>query len=124
MGLRIVLIVLLVVVLFVILVPAFFVRPPVAIPPASRFPATTQIGRIVTAGHGGIVLSDAAGIEHSFPVYNEANIRLDGAPIALEDLPHGRSVRVAVRRDGEVMAIASTTILQPDRDNGPHPIWP
>jgi hypothetical protein len=115
---------LLVLILVIVLFPAMFVRPPVPMPTAAQFPATTQIGRVVTAGHGGIVLSDAAGIEHSYPVYDEANIRLNGQPAELEDLPHGASVRVAVRQDGEVMAIASINTAQPEWDNMPHPIWP
>lgn len=84
---------------------------------------TTQIGRVVTAGYGGIVLSDAAGVEHSLPVYDEARVSLNGQPATLEDVQRGMDVRVALRSDGEVMAISTVGIPRQTWD-GPHPLWP
>jgi hypothetical protein len=111
-----------VVVLVMALVPPSPIRRQPLTPRETSVPAVTEIGRVVTAGHGGLVLSDAAGVEHRFPVYDLAHISLNGQLATLEDIERGMSVRVAVRRDGEVMAIHTVDIPPPE--DGPHPLWP
>jgi hypothetical protein len=122
MRLPIIVVILAILILFLMLGPV--VQRQYAVRPVdSPLPAITQIGKLVTAGHGGIVISDAAGAEHSFPVFEEAHISMNGQLVPLENIPHGASVRVAVRRDGEVMAISSVDIPRPTWDVS-HPLWP
>ena len=111
MRLPVIALILVVFILFVVFCLPLFSIPVVRTPSlTANLPATTQLGRVVTAGNGGLVISDAAGFEHSFPVYQDAPIYVNGQNIALDDLPHGTSVRVAVRRTGEVMAVSAVRI--------------
>jgi hypothetical protein len=111
-----------VVIMWALIPPSPWVQP-VATPLDPPHRPSTQIGRVVTAGHGGIVLSDAAGVEHSLPVFDEARVSVNGQIATLEDVQRGMDVRVALRSDGEVMAISTVDIPRPNWDD-PHPLWP
>jgi hypothetical protein len=73
----------------------------------------THTGKVVSAGDGKLVMTDADGTnEHTHAITDTCKITLDGQPAKLEDLKEGNAVTVTTEeQDGKdvVTAVAATS---------------